>query len=159
MTDHDLEFKDFSLATAEPKRFKIDADIFEAPARLPAVVFAELSSLRGKLGALTTVKDDDDESAEDSVPIENLTEIINMFADVFRLVLTPASGERFAARLLSRDEPIDLFQQAVPALHWLLEVYGLRPTVPPSSSANGSGGDGTGSTDGAPNAESPILSS
>jgi hypothetical protein len=46
--------------------------------------------------------------------------------------------------------PLDLKNQVIPIMHWILERYGLRPTQPPSSSSPGSLGeiDGTSSTGG-----------
>lgn len=131
MTDSPLRFKDFTLSQ-EPITFKIGPDTFTAPSVLPPVVIGCLVDAARGVGA---------EDADFDTKIKKI-------AEVFQLLLTPDSGDRFAQRLLSRDEPIDLNQQAVPIMYWLLEVYGLRPTQPSSPSLIGSGGDGTNLTDG-----------
>lgn len=150
MAEYDLDFKDFSLSEQEmkPKRFKIGADIFEAPPLLAPVVMAELTGLAAKFGGLAGTEQ------ETPATPEALMEVVEAFGDVFEKLLTAETGPRFKQRLLSKDEPIDLMRQAVPALKWLIEVYGLRPIGPSSSSSDGSDGGGPGSTDGAPNGES-----
>lgn len=153
MAEYDLDFKDFSLSEQEmkPKRFKIGADMFEAPPLLAPVVMAELTGLAAKFGGLAGSEGEDIPTTP-----EALMEVIEAFGEVFEQILTQETGPRFKQRLLSKDEPIDLMRQAVPALKWLIEVYGLRPTEPSSSSSDGSDGGGPGSTGGAPNGESGL---
>jgi hypothetical protein len=143
------EPRDFTLPM-EPKQFRIDADVFKAPAIISPVALKKLSALHAELG--------------DGVGA-NIDQSLNLIADMFAILLPGPSGERFKERLLSETEPIDLQRQALPALYWLLEEYGVRPTEPSSPSPNGSTdgqtdtpNGGTSSTDGA-SAETSATSS
>ena len=158
------EPRDFTLPM-EPKRFRIDDDVFQAPALLPAMVLKNLAHMHNQLGDVTTVDAD------------NLDNMLNKIGDMFAMFLPGSSGQRFKARLLTQGRdadpdadpprlepdppPIDLIRQALPALYWLLEEYGMRPTGPSSPSPAGSTdgptdtpNGGTSSTDGAPPTES-----
>jgi len=139
MPELDLQMKDFSLPPedAKPKEFKIGADVFIAPPVIPAVVLAELAGMAGSLAETQQGGD--------------LMAVLEKVASLFDGLLTEETAPRFRARLLGRTEPIDLHRQAIPILQWLMEVYGLRPTEPSSSSASGLDGGGGGSTD-------PVLS-
>lgn len=145
MADYDLDFKDFSLPAEQmkPKRFKIDDDMFTAPPIIAPATFAALTGMAGRLAELN-LGDGDTPLSE-----ELINQLIGAFGDLFVELLDEATGPRFKTRLESKTEPIDLMRQAVPALYWLIEAYGLRPTEPPSSSSNGLDGGGLGSTDGA----------
>jgi hypothetical protein len=136
--------RDFSLPM-EPKQFRVDPDTFDAPPIIPG----------GVLKQIATVSADLADTGGD------LDKTLQRVGDVFRMLMPGPHGERFAARLLSAGgpddpPPIDLRQQVLPVLMWLLEEYGLRPTPPSSDSAVGSTdgtattpNGGTGSTDGA----------
>ena len=156
--------RDFSLPM-EPKPFRIAPDDFEAPALLAPMVLKKLAGLHGQLlGDLADIE-----------------QTLNLVSDMYAMLLPGASGRLFRARLLTEGReadldadpprpeadppPIDLTRQALPVLHWLLEEYGVRPTVPSSPSPNGSTdgqtdtpNDGTSSTDGA-SAETSATSS
>lgn len=126
-------FKDFST-TDEPVRFKIDEDIFDAPSVLAVPVMQELAVAAEKL-----------KSGEANAAI------FEALVDVLALILTEDSAVRLRERVVSRTHPIG-FQQLVDVLLWMLEVYGLRPTQPSSSSSDGapSASSGTLSTAGVP---------
>lgn len=135
------KIRDFTL-TISPHQFRIDEDIFVAPGILSPITMRKLANLHGTLGDRTQSSD--------------LDGALSSIAEMFRLLLSGPSGQRFAERLFSETEPIDLTRQALPVLYWLLEEYGLRPTQPSSDSSDSSTqpgtdtpSDGTSSTDGA----------
>lgn len=132
--------RDFSRARNRIT-FNIDGDEFEAASALPAELLLEF------VGRF--------ESAGDgSRAVDNLSALM----DSLRIALLPESFERFTARTRSRTEPIDL-EQVSDIVLWLLEVYGMRPTRRPSSSADGSPTPGTGtSSTGSTSAEASISS-
>jgi hypothetical protein len=131
------ETKDFTK-TDKPDnvRFRIDDDEFEAVGTAPAMAILDVSAVN---------------QAKDMDKIRIILEFLDQ-------VLIPASAERFAERLKSSVEPIDIDQAASVAV-WLMErVYAPeRPTEAPSPSQNGSGSTGPSSTDGAPAPESTRL--
>lgn len=131
-----VRYRDFS-APSEPVRFKIDADVFEAPTVLPIPVMQELVGVADKLKNL----------GEDPQALNALTE-------VFDTILTDASAKRFRERVASKEQPIGI-QQIIDIMLWLLEVYGLRPTEPSSDSSSGhpDATSGTLSAVGAPSEE------
>lgn len=122
------EVKDF---TKEDKpsniKFKVDGDMFEAVGTAPAFAVLDVSAVNQAEG-LQKIR------------------IILSFLDQ---VLLPASAERFAQRLGSSEDPIDIEQGAAIAVWLMEEKYAPeRPTEAPSPSANGSGSTGPSSTDG-----------
>jgi hypothetical protein len=134
--------RDFTIPM-EPKRFRIDEDVFQAPAIISPIALKKLSALHASLGDVGALTND-------------LDRTLDIVGDLFGLLLPGPSGGRFKERLLSEEEPIDLQRQALPALYWLLEEYGMRPTQPSSASPSGSTdgpmdtpSGGTSSTDGA----------
>lgn len=150
MAEYDLDFKDFSLPEAElqPKRFRVGDDTFTAPPLIAPLTLAELAGMAGRFGDMT--------GEDGTIQAGQMKTLLEAFGDFFLQLLSAddQSGERFKARLLSTQNPLDLQRQVIPIVFWLLEVYGLRPTQASSTSANGSDDAGPGSTDGAPNAES-----
>lgn len=142
------QIRDFTLRM-EPKQFRIDSDVFQAPAILSPVTLAKLAKLHASMALTDTSKD--------------VEKTLRQVGDMFKLLLPGKSGERFVERLMSDTEPIDITRQALPALYWLMEEYGLRPTEPSSPSSNGSAtdstpNDGTSSTAGASPATSTTSS-
>ena len=128
MTDN-LKFKDFSIDES-PVRFKVGADTFEAPHALPLPVMADLVDLS---------KGSDSATSQQS---------IERLLTVFDKILLPDSALHFRHRIMDQVNPIG-FRQLMDIFHWLLEVYGLRPTEPSSASSTGPSDGGTTSTDGA----------
>jgi hypothetical protein len=156
MTKPDQGIRDFTIHR-EPIQFRIDDDVFRAPAILSPVALKTLAVMHASLGDGTELTRD-------------VGRAIDLVADMFVMLLPGPSGRRFGERLrsLGREAdpeadpplpadplPIDLQRQALPALYYLLECYGLRPTMPSSPSPDGSTdgstntpNDGTSSTDG-----------
>lgn len=115
-------------------QFEIDGDLFTAASGLPAGTLAEFGVRYA-----------------DAASDKGIEEQFESLSGVLSLVLLPDSYKLFGERLHDRERPIDL-EQLNDVIVWLLEQYGLRPTVPASVSSNGSQGQapGTSSTDGAP---------
>jgi len=166
MTEPDQEIRDFTVRRP-PIQFRIDDDVFKAPNVLSPVTLKEIADLHGSLGNIDDLVKDAGRS-------------IDLVADMFGLLLPGSSGRRFKQRLMSQGReadpadgrpeadptPIDLQLQALPALYYLLEQYGMRPTQPSSPSPDGSTGGqtstpnaGTSSTDGPSPSESTIAGS
>lgn len=166
------EIRDFTIAM-KPHRFRIDADVFAAPAILSPVALKRMAGMHAAL-----------QGAGGAAALDNVEAMLSTFSEIFKVLLPGSSGQRFAARLeadgsqpdlkamaeahgteprLVAEEialgsfpeseiiylqPIDLLRQAMPAFYWLLEQYGMRPTQQSSPLPSDSG---TGAlTDGAP---------
>jgi hypothetical protein len=129
----DEEIRDFT-SDRKPLKFKIDNDIFEAPANIPAQILLDFSRRYEAMG----------EQAETGTYIEATQDLIAM-------VLKPSSVERFKARLSDIENPISL-DQLNSILTWLMEEYTGRPTESSEGSSNGqpSPESGTSSTDDTP---------
>ena len=128
--------KDFSRPRTRVA-FTIDGDTFEAPPAIPAEVFMEYAERYSQLQA----RDDDQ---------RNPREMIDAMKGVLAIVLYPQSYELFVHRMRDPNKPIDL-AQVQDVIVWLMEQYGMRPTVPSSESSTGpaapeSGTSWTGST-------------
>jgi hypothetical protein len=187
MTEPDAAVKDFTIHR-EPIRFRIDDDVFAAPAVISSITLSRVGVLAAELGEIKL--DGDGESAATAIQLAGKA--------IGTLVPGP-HGKRFVARLNSSavenpdspgnwvevdadgdivmvdDErgvypkpglrPIDLMRQGIPVLFYLLEQYGLRPTVPssplPAGSTDGATSTpsaGTSSTDGVSPADSDTAS-
>ncbi len=157
MTEPDAaspETPDFTIHR-EPHRFKINGDTFSAPALLAPVTLRKLANQAAAIGDVGTLTD-----------AESIVKAIEALSEIMRALMPGPSGVIFAQRLWSEGgeddpPPIDLMKQGIPAMYYLLECYGLRPTVPSSSSPAGSTAeqtntpsDGISSTDGPSPAES-----
>ncbi len=118
------QIRDFTIS-APPHRFRVDGDVFRAPGRLSPVALKKIAGLHASLGDMGSLSND-------------VGRAIEIVGDLFEVLLPGESGTRFKARLNSEEEAIDLNQQAIPILYWLLEQYGLRPTEPSSPSPVGS---------------------
>ena len=129
-----------------PIQFTIDGDTFSAPNVLSPITLRKLAAQASSIGDLGNISD-----------IESIVKAIDVLGEIMVALMPGASGQLFKRRLGSEggdDEPapIDLMGQAIPAFYFLLERYGLRPTVPSSPSP-------TGSTDGQTNTPSDGISS
>jgi hypothetical protein len=84
----------------------------------------------------------------------------HVFKDIYELVLTEESAERFIARMSDKNDPISL-PQAMEIVEWIMSEFGMRPTQPSeaSSDQSASPGDGTSSTPSASNGESVLQPS
>jgi hypothetical protein len=116
----DGELMDFS-SPRRSIRFRVDEDVFEAVADIPAELALEYADKAERL-------------AVDDKNFENQREIIH---SLFRMILLPESADRFIARLSDRRNPIG--QGKITRItQWLFEEYGLRPTESDSASSTGS---------------------
>jgi hypothetical protein len=131
------EVKDFTRSS-EPKRFRIDDDVFECAARLPV-------GMVQRFIRMTKPVNTDDEDAV-AARLDAMMEILDS-------IMFDASAERFAHRMRSKEEPIDT-QQMADVMGWLMQEYGERPTVPAPSSSNEPHPNGPTSTDGVQDGES-----
>jgi hypothetical protein len=118
---------EFSL---EPKRFYVNDDLFEAAPALP-------------LGVMSTISRFKNLAADGDGAAEKILEFMDM-------VLLDTSAQLLRERTTSKTRPVGI-AQLMDIINFLLEEYGLRPTVPSASSSSGSTAvDGsTPSTDGA----------
>lgn len=156
MTEPDAasQVPDFTIRR-EPHRFTIDDDTFSSPPILSAVAlkrFAADAATVSDVGALNT--------------LETVVKAIEVVGLIMSILMPGASGQRFRERLESeggedQPTPIDLVKQALPAMYYLMECHGLRPTVPSSPLSPGLTdgrmtipSDGTSSTAGLSPAES-----
>lgn len=139
----DFTFRDFSLSPdkAKPKRFVVDNDEFFLPAVIAPIMLGELIESAKGMGGF---------SIGNKAEVEAALERIAAMTD---LLLTEETAPRFRERLFSRTEPMDLNEQVLPIVRWIIEVYSVRPTEASSDSTNGSGGAGGISTDIALNGE------
>lgn len=127
------EIKDFSLPM-EPKRFRIGDDVFSAPAIISPVTLQRVAKMRGDLEAARAAAGNDEQQIAAS---------LGAMAGIFELLMPGESGARMKARIYSdgtdpNTPPVDLQRQVAPALFWLMEEYGLRPTQQSSSLPAGS---------------------
>lgn len=129
-----------------PIQFTIDGDTFSAPNVLSPITLRKLAAQATSIGDLGNISD-----------IESIVKAIDVLGEIMVALMPGASGQLFKARLASEGGdgeplPIDLMGQAIPAFYFLLERYGLRPTVPSSPLP-------TGSTDGQTSTPSDGISS
>lgn len=126
---------DFTIRR-EPIAFRVDDDVFRAPPIIGGFQLRRLGQLQGEFQSVSDFAADADR-------------LIVVVAKMFETLMPGSDGKRFAARLMSDGNPgdsetppapapIDLMRQALPVLYFLLERYGLRPTVSSSISAPGS---------------------
>lgn len=113
----DIRFKDFT-EDVQPIQFRVNEDLFIAPAVLPVPTMQQLTIAVAKL------KDVGDSAAFDAI------------LEVFDAILVDDSAIRFRQRIADKVQPIGL-NQVVNIMTWLIEVYGLRPTEQPSDSSAG----------------------
>ena len=125
--------RSFDRARANPVQFMLDGELFEAVPDIPAKAMADLAGKATQVGSTT------DTTAQWAAIV-----------DIMQSLLVPDSRARFDTRLSDPANPITL-QQLIDLFTWLMgEVYGGRPTMPPSPSPATPPDGGTVSTDGAP---------
>lgn len=158
--------KDFSRPrSTTPIDFRIDNDVFYAVPNLNADQQLKAIGLMNSMGSAqlegiaieridpvnATVSDVD---RANQIAVTTNTAVMEIMGMLDELLL-PDSAVRFAERMKSKTEPIDL-AQVIDVFQYLVGMYGDRPTSPPSSSSNGHGGTGTSSTeDTQPSASTP----
>jgi hypothetical protein len=125
----------------EPIEVEIGGEVFIAQPVLSPPLLADLVDMQNDISELDLANQREKERVDKA---------LDLIANVFDLVLTPPSAERFRVRMFSRDEPLDLVREVLPAIPALVREYTGRPTQPSSPSSNGSTTTGTPSTDGAP---------
>lgn len=111
-------------------KFKIDDDIFEATRELPGLAGIEVAAYANQL---------DQSNGMDPDAIKELV------TKIYRLVLLPASAELLLNRLADQTNPVGV-ETMTNVMQWLIGRYGLRPTVPSGSSADGSSNPETGTS-------------
>ena len=134
--------------------FRVDDDVFTAPGTIGGYQIRKIGQLHSEFALITDFAGETDH-------------MIFLVSEMFKVLLPGADGRLFAERMMSDGDPGDPFtvaagvwvlgmDQAIPILYFLLERYGLRPTVPSSPSLSGSTAgltdgpsDGTSSTAGA----------
>lgn len=144
MTGPDPETPDFTLPRI-PKRFRCGGEEFVAPPLLAPSTLRRFATVHQSLVAAQG------DSSMESV----LDAVVTKVGDMMGMLMPGPYGKRFRQRLLAAPpaedavegeegaepvevvEPIDLQGEAMPALYWLMEKYGLRPTQPSSPSPNG----------------------
>lgn len=127
----EVDFKDFTVAR-KYIGFKIGEDKFIATARLGIPTIQALVKAAGQI---------------EKIREENRDEALQALFVVFDEVLLPSSAQRFRERALSKGpDTIDVQRELVPAIYYLLEEYGVRPTQQSSGSSGGSPGGTSGTT-------------
>jgi len=133
-----VDFRDF---TRQRKRFgiRVQGEFYEAR---PALGLAGLQRVA---------------SFQEEMKGKDAGGILQVFAEIFRVLLKKEAAERFMATVmdLDNDDPIDQ-EQLTEIVTYLVERHTGRPTQPPSDSSvpSDAAPSGTGSTDGAPPAAS-----
>ena len=120
-----IEIKDFSFSV-EPKRFRINDDIFEAVPEMPL----HLMSMAARL-------------TSQNIASQGVEIILELFDEL----LVPTAAARFRERVNDKIQPIGM-RHINAILPWLMEVYGLRPTEPSADSSSTPDGTGMSSTHG-----------
>ena len=109
------KFKDFSKPR-ERVYFTVSGTEFDCIPAVPVDVLQEMVTETGEVTAA------------------NLGTALRRF---FKMTLTEESFAVMDRKLGDKVDPIDS-EQASDIMHWLLEVYGMRPTQPSSDSSAGS---------------------
>lgn len=132
-----VEIRDFS-SKRKPVKFTIDGENFDGVRNLSADVLQMLAKAAEGIAG-----DEDDDELD---VFKTLPEKIQALTETCNAVLVPESAERFA----KLAPTLDLQDQIIPLMMWLLEKYGLRPTEVSSESSQSSpnASDGTTSTGG-----------
>lgn len=125
----------------EPIELEFDEDVCIAPSVIPSAVLAELLDAATRV---TEIQNDTSLTQKDMI-----TQVLKVLDEVFGLVLVPDSAKVFHERLYSRDKPLDLSRQVMPAMEYLTEEYTDRPLAPSPPSTTGPQAGGTSSTPGA----------
>jgi hypothetical protein len=127
-------------------QFQIDEDIFNAVPSIGGVILREMLDQSVELASVVAEGVNNSNAAVLGRQAKEYSYKVVSFLDQ---VLTEESSQRFAERLRSVTEPIEL-NQVYAVYMWLLEQYSGRPTMPSSLSSNGHDGTGTSLTVGAP---------
>ena len=118
-----VEIRDFTLDRLKTRKFKIDADVFDAVAVIPLGLMKQL---------LTAAED-----VKTIVGAQDIDVVVDKVRKIMELLLVETAYERFDARLTDRTNPIGI-EHVGPLLIWLVEGYAVRPTQPSPPSSDGS---------------------
>lgn len=136
----DPQVRDFS--SHNQVRFRLDhangeEDYFEGVPDLPALLLVEFAG-----------------TMEEISKTQDLAQQSKMFTSLFELVLLEDSATRFIERMGNKADPISLMQ-INDIMPWIMEQYGMRPTMPSENSSDGSAPQesGTSSTESSSPAE------
>jgi hypothetical protein len=157
------DIPDFVVKRPPSIKFKIDGELFEAVPAIGATVTNEVldeeMDVRLAMVNLEKYVDEQGEVIEGAATDDELTDVarkirehVGKMMTFLDEVLVEESRQRFAARLRSKTNPIDL-TQVRQAHQYLVERYANRPSMPSSVSTNGHGTTGPSSTAGALPAE------
>lgn len=129
---------DFTVSR-EPIWFRLAGEYYAAPPILSGIQLKRAVDIMGQFGPAAA----DLGNLTDMTP-ERYREVLGMAASVARALVGGAHGRRIADRIMAgldaqTDEQldiaeaegppsVDLIKEFVPALMWLLERFGLRPT-------------------------------
>ena len=103
-------------ATAAPRSFTVDGEVYYVAAELPADVMTNIAEYAEATGR----------------------DRVRLVGEFLSSVMLPESAERYLARLKSTERPISIFEAVEHVLYLIHEVYGVtRPSDTPSSSAAG----------------------
>lgn len=119
---------DFSLSP-EPKKFRINDDVFEMAPVMPL----------GTMIAISKLKFD-----QETLRAQGLEPMLSFFDELF----IGTSSTRFRSRVIDKENPIGL-EHVLKIIPWMLEVYGMRPTEASLPSSTPPTEDGETSTAGA----------
>lgn len=143
----EVDIADFSYSP-KPIRFRADDDVFTGK---PVISLATMQQLAGVVRAGVL---DESNLTPDSVNAETVKLVIDRIAGLFDMLLESESANVMRSRLREDEgyRALDIRRQVIPALHYVLERHGLRPTRPSSDFSAGSPSvsAGTSSTAGAP---------
>lgn len=130
MSDGIARFKDFT-GNPDPIQFKIRDEVFTAVDDIPLSYMGRLAELGEGLGSA---------GAGDAA---------EKFLALFARLLEPESYSRFEAAVKGESATVVGISRVKEIIPWLMEQYGLRPTVAPSGSSTTSDESGESLTDGA----------
>lgn len=152
-SDAGEDIPDFSVKRPRSIKFKIDGEVFEAVAAIGATVMNDVlddqMDFDMALMQAQRFADGQSDKSEMDQTASKLKGHVGKIMTFLDEVLVEESRARFADRLRSKTNPIDL-TQVYQAYHYLVNRYSNRPTVPSSSSTNGHETTGTSLTAGAP---------
>jgi len=135
--DDTVNLVDFSY-NPKPIQFKMDGDVYECYPILAPTTMQDLGKIIRSGGVSV---DPNDEGAIEAT----LTKI----TQIFEQLMEPASALKMNSRILGKNldpnlpddapkpRPVDLMHQVLPALRYIMEQHGLRPTQPLSDSPSG----------------------
>jgi hypothetical protein len=114
------------------RRFRIDNDVFECAAAIPVNLARKLAKTRASVAGAEGLTEEN--AASNPELIDRMMDVV---IEILESIMLPDSAKRFAERMGSITEPIDL-GQLVAVSNWLMEDLGERPTSPGFASSDSS---------------------